>query len=62
MIKTQLDPTGADLEFTFFASQIDREANNVPPRDSRLICPWLYEYAEDDLLILDAGGCLDAWL
>ncbi|HYQ90598.1 MAG TPA: DUF932 domain-containing protein [Candidatus Competibacteraceae bacterium] len=62
MINTPLDPTRADLEFAFRASQIDRKANDVPPRDTRLICPWRFEYAEDDLLILDASGCLDAWL
>ncbi|HYQ93049.1 MAG TPA: hypothetical protein VES89_13485 [Candidatus Competibacteraceae bacterium] len=47
-MSSPVDPTRADLEFVFRASQIDRDANDVPPRDTRLICPWLFEYAEDD--------------
>ena len=41
MIISHLDPTSAELEFVFFASEIDREANNTPSRDPHLICPWL---------------------
>ena len=62
LIISTLEPNSAELAFALAASQLDREANNIPPCDSSLICPWLYEYAEDDLLILDAAGCLDAWL
>jgi hypothetical protein len=62
IIVSQLEPDCAELAFAFLASEIDREANNTPPSDPSLLCPWLYEYAEDDLLILDATGCLDAWL